>query len=145
MSPLHGDESTDAENIDVPDPHTLQAALNRAVPASRHRVATIARIRPPTLAPTHSPDDRGRALISRDGGIRTRLQGLSAFTGRASKSIRQHLARHGARIAASPESFLVEGLTGALAVGELERARCWGERLTRSDCLRGAAGRGQAP
>ena len=45
----------------------------------------------------------------------TRLQGLPAFTGRASKSIRRHLARHGARIAASPESFLVEGLTGALA------------------------------
>jgi flavodoxin len=53
----------------------------------------------------------------------TRLQGLPAFTGRASKSIRRHLAHHGARIAASPESFLVEGLTGALVEGELERAR----------------------
>ena len=40
----------------------------------------------------------------------TRLQGLPAFTGRASKSIRRLLAHHGARIAASPESFLVEGL-----------------------------------
>jgi len=74
----------------------------------------------------------------------TRLQGLPGFTGRASKSIRRHLARHGARIAASPGSFLVEGLTGALVEGELERARAWGERLTRSDCLRGAAGRRQA-
>ena len=68
----------------------------------------------------------------------TRLQGLPAFTGRASKSIRRHLAHHGARIAASPESFLVEGLTGALAGGEVGLARGWGERLTRSDCLRGA-------
>ncbi len=42
---------------------------------------------------------------------------------RASKSIRRHLARHGPRIAASSESFLVEGLTGALVEGELERAR----------------------
>ncbi len=63
-----------------------------------------------------------------------------------------HLARHGARIAAAPERFLVQGLTGALtgalagalAGGELERARAWGQRLTRSDCLRGAAGRRQA-
>jgi flavodoxin len=74
----------------------------------------------------------------------TRLQGLPAFTGRASKPIRRHLARHGARIAAPPESFLVEGLTGGLAEGELERARAWAERLTRSDCLRGVAGRRQA-
>ena len=60
----------------------------------------------------------------------TRLQGLPAFTGRASKSIRRLLAHHGARIAASPESFLVEGLTGALVEGELGRARAWGERLS---------------
>ena len=49
---------------------------------------------------------------------------------RASKSIGRHLARHGARIAASPESFLVEGLTGALVEGELGRARAWGQRLS---------------
>ena len=60
----------------------------------------------------------------------TRLQGLPAFTGRASKSIRRHLAHHGARIAASPGSFLVEGLTGALAEGELGRARAREERLS---------------
>jgi flavodoxin len=60
----------------------------------------------------------------------TRLQGLPAFTGQASKSIRRLLAQHGARIAAAPESFLVEGLTGALVEGELGRARAWGERLS---------------
>jgi len=53
----------------------------------------------------------------------TRLQGLPAFTGRASRSIRRHLAHQGARIAAPPESFLVEGFTGALVEGELDRAR----------------------
>ncbi len=60
----------------------------------------------------------------------TRPQGLPAFTGRASKSIRRLLAHHGARIAAPPASFLVEGLTGALVEGELGRARAWGERLS---------------
>ena len=69
----------------------------------------------------------------------TRLQGLPAFTGRASKSIRRHLAHHGARIAASPGSFLVEGLAGALAEGELGRARAWAERLS-AVCLRGVVG-----
>jgi len=56
----------------------------------------------------------------------TRLQGLPAFTGRASTSIGRLLAHHGARIAASPEGFLVEGLTGALVEGGLGRARAWG-------------------
>ena len=69
----------------------------------------------------------------------TRLQGLPTFTGRASKSISRLLSHHGARIAASPESFLVEGLTGALVEGELALARAWGGRLTWSDCLRGVA------
>jgi len=60
----------------------------------------------------------------------TRLQGLPAFTGRAPESVRRLLAHHGARIAASPGSFLAGGLTGALAGGELGRARAWGERLS---------------
>lgn len=67
----------------------------------------------------------------------TRLQGLPAFTGRASKSIQRLLAHHGARIAASSESFLVDKTPGPLAKGEVGRARAWGERLTSSDCLRG--------
>jgi hypothetical protein len=69
---------------------------------------------------------------------------VPAFTGRASKSIRRLLAHHGARIAASPESFLVEGLTGALAEGELERARAWGERLSGVTASEASPGRRQA-
>jgi len=57
-------------------------------------------------------------------------QGLPAFTGRAPESVRRLLAHHGARIAASPGSFLAGGLTGALAGGEPGRARAWGERLS---------------
>jgi Flavodoxin domain len=74
----------------------------------------------------------------------TRLQGLPAFTGRASKSIRRLLARHGARIAASPESFLVKGLTGALAEGELARARAWVEGLSGVTASEAPPGRRQA-
>jgi hypothetical protein len=65
----------------------------------------------------------------------TRLKGPSAVTGRASKRIGRLLARHGARAAARPESFLVDK-TGVLVEGELGRARSWGEHLTWSDCLR---------
>jgi len=70
----------------------------------------------------------GRLEVA-DAAFDTRLQGLPAFTGRASKSICRLLAHHGARIAASPESFLIKGLTGTLAEGELGRARAWGQRL----------------
>jgi Flavodoxin domain len=95
------------------------------------------------------PGSARMARVARPAGGRRRrfrypAAGIPAFTGRASKSIGRHLARHGARIAAPPESFLVEGLTGALAEGELERARAWGQRLTRSDCIRGVVGRRQA-
>ncbi len=74
----------------------------------------------------------------------TRLQGLPAFAGRASKSIRRLLARHGARIAASPESFLVQGPTGALAGGEPGRARAWGEHLSAVTAPEASPGRRQA-
>jgi len=60
------------------------------------------------------------------------------------KSIRRLLAHHGAHIAASPESFLVEGLTGALAGGELGRARAWGERLSGVTAPEASPGRRQA-
>ena len=71
-------------------------------------------------------------------------QALPAFTGRASKSIRRLLAHYGARLAASPESFLVKGLTGALAEGELGRARAWGERLSGVTASEAPPGRRQA-
>jgi len=78
----------------------------------------------------------GRLRVAGAAAFDTRFQGLPAFTGRASKSIGRLLARHGARIAAPPESFVVDK-TGALLDGELKRARSWGEHLTWSDCLQG--------
>jgi len=60
----------------------------------------------------------------------TRLAGLAALTGRASRGINAQLRRHGFRVIASPESFLVDG-HNHLVPGEELRARAWGEKLAR--------------
>jgi hypothetical protein len=65
----------------------------------------------------------------------TRMQGSPMVTGRASKAIARLFHRHGINVAAPPESFLVDK-TGALVIGELARAKAWGEQLTWSDCVR---------
>lgn len=58
----------------------------------------------------------------------TRLNGVPAFTGRASHPIARLLKRHGRRLVAAPESFLI-GSQGTLLAGEAERARRWGMML----------------
>jgi len=58
----------------------------------------------------------------------TRLAGGPAFTGRASVGIGRLLKRHGYRLLAAPESFLVTG-QNTLADGEPARARRWGAAL----------------
>lgn len=58
----------------------------------------------------------------------TRLSGLPAFTGRASRGISRLLKQHGFRLLAAPESFLVSK-QNTLLDGEAERARRWGATL----------------
>ena len=58
----------------------------------------------------------------------TRVNGVPAFTGRASRGIGRLLKRHGYRLIAAPESFLV-GAQSALLDGEASRARRWGAAL----------------
>jgi len=58
----------------------------------------------------------------------TRLSGVPAFTGRASRPIGRLLKRHGCTIIAAPESFLVSQ-QHTLLDGEAERARRWGMTL----------------
>ena len=58
----------------------------------------------------------------------TRINGVPAFTGRASRGIGRLLKRHGYRLAAVPESFLV-GHQNTLLDGEASRARRWGAAL----------------
>ena len=110
-------------------------------------------------APTHAfglstPDTRQAAqdetstpVISRDRGVREWLAVLvvlshhtrtAAFDthvkqrwvpGSASHKIAHALARKGLAPAAEPISIRVEGRTGPLIEGELDRARTWGESL----------------
>jgi len=58
----------------------------------------------------------------------TRFSGVPFFTGRASQGIARLLRRHGYRLVAAPESFLV-GQENTLLDGESSRARLWGVAL----------------
>ena len=70
-------------------------------------------------------------LGHRDGlaaAFDTRIKGVPVITGRASRAIARLLKRHGYRLAAAPESFLVSWDT-TLLDGEADRARRWGMTL----------------
>jgi len=58
----------------------------------------------------------------------TRINGVPAFTGRASRIIGRLLKRHGYGLIAAPESFLV-GPQSTLLDGATARARRWGAEL----------------
>jgi hypothetical protein len=58
----------------------------------------------------------------------TRLRGVPALTGRASRGIGRLLKRHGYRLVAPPESFLVSS-GNTLLDGEATRARSWGAAI----------------
>jgi hypothetical protein len=58
----------------------------------------------------------------------TRLSGIPALTGRASRGVSGLLKRRGYRLLAGPESFLV-GQQATLVEGEAARARAWGAML----------------
>ena len=66
--------------------------------------------------------DRGDGLAA---AFDTRINGVPAFTGRASRPIAKLLKRHGYRLVAAPESFLVSSQS-TLLDGEAARARRWG-------------------
>ena len=58
----------------------------------------------------------------------TRINGVPAFTGRASRRIARLLRRLDHRLVAAPESFLI-GSQNTLLYGEAARARRWGMTL----------------
>lgn len=72
-----------------------------------------------------------RAPMARRGSwaaaFDTRLP--SALAGGAARQIARQLRRHGYRMAADPEGFIVTGSGGPLRDGELDRAREWGAAL----------------
>jgi hypothetical protein len=67
----------------------------------------------------------GPALVA---AFDTRFNGVATFTGHASRGIGRLLKRHGCRLIAAPESFLV-GQQNTLLDGEASRARRWGAAL----------------
>ena len=70
-------------------------------------------------------------LGHRDGlaaAFDTRIKGAPVISGRASRAIARLLKRHGYRLVAAPESFLVSWET-TLLDGEAGRARRWGMTL----------------
>src|SRR5690606_37345111 len=110
-------------------------------------------------APTHAfsmsrPSTRQDAakrsdgpLVSTGPGVREWLAGLATGTapravaafdtrvrkprlpGSAARAVLRRARRRRWPVAASPESFWVEGTTGPLTDGELDRARAWGAGL----------------
>jgi len=60
----------------------------------------------------------------------THIKAPLGVSGRASKSIRRELLRHGLSLVAPAESFLVDR-KNHLLTGEVARARQWGENLAR--------------
>ena len=68
--------------------------------------------------------------MSRTAQSGSRLSGRNTRrVGSAAKSAAKGMRAHGYSTIAKPESFWVDGVTGPLLDGELERARTWGEQL----------------
>lgn len=64
-----------------------------------------------------------------------------SMVGGAARGIEHRLRRHGYRIVADPEGFIVEGDAGQLRTGERERASAWGAELSRRVAELGAMSR----
>ncbi len=65
---------------------------------------------------------------ARAAAFDTRLAGLPAFTGRASKGVSRALRHHGFDLVADPESFVLADGT-KVREDEAKRARAWGTSL----------------
>lgn len=73
-----------------------------------------------------------RRVGCRAAAFDTRLAKPVLLTGSAARSIQRGLQRAGFDTVARPESFLVTGMAGPLAPGEIERAGQWGESIGRN-------------
>ena len=105
----------------------------------RSRRVAIEAAQQPDAVLEEDPDAEGPGLrewfdaLTLPSGIRaaafdTRLHGPAVVTGRASRGIAKRLERHGATLAAPPESFLV-GKDSQLDADEADRAEAWGATL----------------
>ena len=62
----------------------------------------------------------------------TRMDKPRMLTGSASRNIQRALRHSGFATLAAPHSFIVTGMAGPLAPGEIERAQQWGEAMGRT-------------
>ncbi len=62
----------------------------------------------------------------------TRFDKPTLLTGSAARKIQRRLHRAGLSTLAEPHSFVVTGMAGPLALGEIERATQWGQELGRT-------------
>ncbi|BFU44939.1 flavodoxin family protein [Krasilnikovia sp. MM14-A1004] len=102
------------------------------------RKAAVEQAREPGSELTLDPDAEGPglrewfdalpSLRARAAAFDTRVNLPPVVTGRAAKGIGRRLRRHGLRVVAQPESFLVTK-QGALEPDEVTRARQWGREL----------------
>jgi hypothetical protein len=65
-----------------------------------------------------------------------------AFSGGAAPKIGRRLRRKGYRLISAPQAFIVEGMTGPLRAGEVQRARHWGADLVSKAATLPASSRG---
>ncbi|MEV6140221.1 flavodoxin domain-containing protein [Nocardia sp. NPDC051990] len=78
------------------------------------------------------------AALPVPGGLRAAAFGTKAakprwLSGSAARGAGKRLRRLGYELADDPMDFLVAGMQGPLARGELERARAWAERLAHTE------------
>jgi Flavodoxin len=114
-------------------------------PTHRHGMPTIGSrrmatetAREPDSGLTMDPDADGPGLrawleeLNAEGMLAaafdTRLSGMPALTGRASRPIARVLTRRGCRVVLAPESFLADG-QNTLLHGETARACSWGVQV----------------
>ena len=123
----------DADLVVVGGPthaHGMSRANTRkwAVSAAKKPVSGLA-VEPDALGPGLREwfDSLGHYPV-KAAAFDTRMHGLAALTGRASKSATRLLRQHGFDVVAEPESFLVTK-QDRLAPRETSRARDWGARL----------------
>jgi hypothetical protein len=108
------------------------------VPSRRSAAETARR---PGSGLSLDPDAEGQGLRAWLAGLGagntlaasfdTRLSGVPALTGRASRGIARLLREHGCRLVVPPESFLVDR-QNTLLPGEAARACSWGALLGES-------------
>jgi hypothetical protein len=134
----------DADDIDFDDLHLVVVgapthAWGLSRPNTRESATAEASKHPDLLLELASPGTGVREWLHglprthncRGVAFDTRFDKPKLITGSASRSIQRGLHAAGFAPFGEPHSFVVVGMAGPLAFGEIERAREWGEAMGR--------------